>query len=176
MGGDSAYSYEQFVTILVFCLLWHDFMCLYDFWLLLEWQIWKNKFVSEWQNIPFRDHHRRWDMDLWVWSGDKASFPINGKVIHLHTQRGPGRFAWLPRACWSCSLVLTLCTMNLSHSVKLLTSTSKKVSYSIYGRLIDSDIQENGTLVIGCCVWIMFLLTQTCLCNIWPRVVCFSFL
>jgi hypothetical protein len=48
--------------------------------------------------------------------------------------------------------------MNLSHRVKLLTSTSAKVSYSIYGRLSSSDIWKNGALVIGCCIMTMLLL------------------
>jgi hypothetical protein len=100
----------------------------------------------------------------------QSSSPLSRKAFHLHNQRRPGSFAWMSTACWLCLLIMMgSITMNLSHRVKLWTTTTAKVSYSVYRRLSRFKHQENGTLVIGWCIMTMLPLTPPSLCNnTWP--------
>lgn len=127
------------VSLIYLALVWFYipsseimFSSVYDFWLLLERQTWKNEFAT--QSLFQRS------LSPWVYGCDPETNQhfSQWKSSSSPQQWRPGKFARMSRGCRLHFLISTqsfIMNLHEPYRVKLFISISTKVSYNIYRML-----------------------------------------
>ena len=108
-----------------------------------------------------KPHHRRWVMDLSIWSGNKTTRVVSGKVCPCLDQRKPACNIHKWKWCWSPSLTIReWCITSLFLKGKQLTNTFTRKFWLVFSTKFVKSKELPGQEKLGSCITTMLLPTQ----------------